>query len=90
MKKKPGFTLRSLCGEQFLIAEGYENIDFTNLIAVNQTAAYIWNSIDEDTEFTEEDITRLLLSEYEVSEEEARKDAHALLKKMLSAEVVVE
>lgn len=89
MKKKPGFTLRSLCGETFLIAEGLENIDFTNLIAVNETAAFIWNSIDEETDFTEDDITNLLLSEYDVEEEEARKGAKALIQKMVSSDVVI-
>lgn len=88
MKKKPGFALRSLCGETFLIAEGLENIDFTNLIAVNETAAFIWNSIDEETEFTEDDITRLILSEYDVNEEVAREDAKELIMKMLSSDVV--
>ncbi|MDD5814391.1 MAG: PqqD family protein, partial [Bacteroidales bacterium] len=58
------------------------------LIAVNETAAFIWNSIDEETDFTEDDITNLLLSEYDVEEEEARKGAKELIQKMVSSDVV--
>ena len=28
MKKKPGFNLRTICGERIIVAEGKENIDF--------------------------------------------------------------
>ena len=50
MKKKPGFALRSVCGEQFLIAEGLSNIDFSKLIALNESSAYLWNAIDDGEE----------------------------------------
>ena len=29
MKAKPGFNLRDVCGEQIIVAEGKENIDFS-------------------------------------------------------------
>lgn len=48
LKKKPGFTMRTICGENFLVAEGLENIDFTKLIALNETSAFLWSSIGED------------------------------------------
>lgn len=88
MKKKPGFELRSVCGEQFLIAEGIENIDFSKLIALNESSAYLWEAIDEDEEFTVDTLTDLLLEEYEVSRVEAQADAERLCYHMLEAGII--
>lgn len=88
MKKKPGFALRSVCGEQFLIAEGLSNIDFSKLIALNESSAYLWNAIDEGEEFTIDSLTTLILEEYEVEENTARNDVKALVASMLEAGVI--
>lgn len=88
MKKKPGFRLRAVCGEQFLIAEGLKNIDFSKLIALNESSAYLWNNISEDEEFTLDTLTDLLLKEYEVEREVAYNDVKALVDTMLEAGVI--
>lgn len=36
MKAKNGFNLRTVCGENILVAEGEENIDFSNIISMNE------------------------------------------------------
>ena len=51
MKAKKGFNLRSICGERVIVAEGKENIDFSNIISMNEASAYLWDSIGEK-EFT--------------------------------------
>ena len=78
MKTKNGFVLRQLADEYILSAEGLEQVDFTHLISLNDTAAYLWQQV-EGKEFTEEHLTRLLLEAYEVSEEKARTDVAALV-----------
>lgn len=88
MKKKPGFALRSVCGEQFLIAEGLENIDFSKLIALNETSAYLWTSVAEDEEFTVETLTELLTQEYEVEIDVARRDVEELVRTMKDMGVI--
>ena len=88
MKKKPGFRLRSVCGEQFLIAEGLQNIDFSKLISLNETSAYLWNAIADDEEFTVDSLTQLLLKEYDVEEAVARQDVESLVKNMLQAGII--
>ena len=45
MKVKKGFILHEICGENIIVAEGKENIDFNAIISMNETAAYIWNNI---------------------------------------------
>ncbi|MBS5613537.1 MAG: PqqD family protein [Prevotella buccalis] len=84
MKAKTGFNLRNVCGEQVIVAEGRENIDFSNIISMNETSAYLWNAI-QGKDFTVDDLVELLTQEYDVDEQTARKDAQALAKQWLEA-----
>lgn len=77
MKAKPGFNLRTVCGENIIVAEGEENIDFSNIISMNESSAYLWKNI-QGKEFTHEDLVKLLTEEYEVDEATALKDVKAL------------
>jgi hypothetical protein len=78
MKTKKGFRLRELGGDYILIGESVELVNFNNLITFNETAAYLWQQV-EGKEFDVEELTRLLLSEYEVSEDTAREDAQGTI-----------
>lgn len=84
MKAKTGFNLRNVCGEQVIVAEGRENIDFSNIISMNETSAYLWNAI-QGKDFTVDDLVELLTQEYDVDELTARKDAQALADQWLEA-----
>ena len=84
MKAKTGFNLRNVCGEQVIVAEGRENIDFSNIISMNETSAYLWNAI-QDKDFTVDDLVELLTKEYDVDEQTARKDAQTLANQWLEA-----
>ncbi len=84
MKAKIGFNLRNICGEQVIVAEGKENIDFSNIISMNDASAYLWNAI-QGKDFTVDDLVELLTQEYEVDEQTARKDAQALANQWLEA-----
>lgn len=88
MKKRPGFRLRSVCGEQFLIAEGLQNIDFSKLISLNESSAYLWNNIGDDEEFTVDTLVELILKEYEIDEATARKDVETLVDTMVEAGII--
>ncbi len=78
MKIKPGFELRSICGENIVIAHGIENIDFSRVITLNASAADVWNAvIGKDFELT--DVVSTLLAEYEVDEQTATADAKQLI-----------
>lgn len=86
MKTKIGFNLRNICGEQVIVAEGKENIDFSNIISMNDASAYLWNAI-QGKDFTVDDLVELLTQEYDVDEQTARKDAQALANQWLEAEI---
>ena len=71
MKKKPGFKLREVCGEKLLVPEGEINIDFSNMISMNESAAFLWEAVG-DAPFEEADLVAHLLNEYEVDEATAQ------------------
>lgn len=87
MKTKKGFRLRSICGENIIVAEGIENIDFSRIISMNESSAYLWTQI-EGKFFSVDDLVSLLTEEYDVSEEIAKKDVESLLSKWLEAGIV--
>ena len=63
MKIKEGFEIRNVCGENIIIAHGKENIDFTKVITLNESAVLLWNkAVGKD--FTEEDLVNVLLDEF--------------------------
>lgn len=88
MKIKKGFELRKICGENILIAHGVENIDFTKVITLNESAADVWNAV-QDKEFTEDDMVKVLLDNYEVEESVAKSDVKTLAASWAEAGLLV-
>ena len=95
MRAKKGFNLREVCGEQIIVAEGRENIDFTNIISMNESSAFLWNSI-QDKEFTIEDLAQLLVDNDQIDEntplskEVALRDAENVAKTWVEAGIAEE
>lgn len=87
MKAKNGFNFRTVCGENILVAEGEENIDFSNIISMNESSAYLWNSI-QGKDFEVKDLVDLLIETYEVDEETATRDARLLVDQWKQAEII--
>lgn len=79
MKLKSGFELHEVCGEKVIIAQGIENLDFSKLIHLNETAAFLWETA-KDKDFTAESLTDdLLAADYDVDRETAFNDIEALI-----------
>ena len=74
MKIKNGLELQDVCGEHIIIPAGEENMDFSQIISLNPTAAYLWENVAKRENFTVEDMVQLLLDEYEVEESVALED----------------
>ena len=78
MRIKKGFVLREVCGEKVIIGEGLSAINFGKLLALNETAAWLWTQAVEMGDFTVESLAEKLCEEYEVSADEARKDVEEI------------
>ncbi|MBR3615493.1 MAG: PqqD family peptide modification chaperone [Bacteroidaceae bacterium] len=74
MKAKKGFELQNVCGEYIIVPAGIENVDFSRIISLNPTAAFLWEKVSSLEEFTIETLVEALLEEYEVEEAVARED----------------
>ena len=79
MKIKKGFVLRNVCGEQVIMGEGLDAIDFGRLLCLNETAAWLWQQAEKLSEFTVDQLTEALCEEYDVTEEQASEDVAAML-----------
>lgn len=89
MKINQGFELREMCGERIIIATGKENIDFSKVISLNESAAWLWNEV-EGKEFTSDTLAALLMEQYDVDEATALADATALAAQWVSIGLVSE
>lgn len=78
MRTKKGFNLRSVCGEYIIVAEGEENIDFSNVISMNESSALLWKNLQQRESFTVDDMAALLTSEYNVDRATAFGDSSTL------------
>lgn len=79
MKKKSGFELQDVCGEKVIIAQGIENIDFSKLIHLNETAAFLWEYVGTN-EFNAEVLAEALIqADYDVDRETAIADSQILI-----------
>ena len=74
MKIKKGFVLREVCGENVIVGEGLGAINFGKLLALNETAAWLWKQAVALGDFTVETLAEKLCEEYEVTEEQAKAD----------------
>ena len=89
MKIKQGFNLRTVCGENIIVAEGLSNIDFSRIISLNESAAYLWKNI-HDKDFDADTLVSLLTEEYDVSDEKARQDIETLIEQWKDAGLIEE
>ena len=87
MRIKKGFELRKMFSEQIVIATGVENIDFSKVISLNESAAYLWNEV-KDKEFTPVMLAALLTEQYNVTEDDALADATELAEHWISVGLV--
>jgi len=79
MRQKKGFVLRTVCGENVIVGEGLETINFGKLISLNESAAYLWKRATDMGDFTAQQLADALQEEYEVSSEQALNDVERII-----------
>lgn len=68
MKIKKGFLLKEIAGSFVVVPVGEDLVDFSLMITINETGAFLWNCLAEDK--TDEQLVELLKSEYEGATDE--------------------
>ena len=88
MNIKKGFVLREVCGEHVIVGEGLGAVNFGKLLALNETAAWLWKQAQEMGEFSVESLASRLCEEYEVTPDDAQKDVADILNEWRSVGVI--
>ena len=88
MRIKKGFVLREVCGERVIMGEGLGAINFGKLLALNESAAWLWKQAQDMSDFTVETLAERLCEEYEVTADEAKADVAEMIAEWQKVDVV--
>lgn len=88
MKIKKGFILRTVCGENVIVGEGLDAINFGRMLCLNETAAWLWKQAVEQGDFTAESLAKALCDEYDVSPDQAIADVKETINQWTELKVV--
>ena len=86
MKIREGFILREVAGNYIVVAVGDAVKNFNGVINLNETGAFLWKELAKGA--TVEDLKNALLSEYDVDDATALRDAQAFVDKLTEAKLV--
>lgn len=89
VKMKPGFIVREVAGEQVVIPAGMESVDFTKMLVLNDSALLLVSSLMKEAFLSAEELTDILLTNYEVEPEQAKEDVDELLEKLQQLNMLV-
>lgn len=87
MKIREGYLLRTVAGKNIVVSVGSE-VDFNGMLTLNDTGVFLWELLRENT--TKENLLSSLLSEYDVSEEEAKEDIDSFISKLKDSKLLEE
>ena len=83
MKIAKEFILREIAGECVLVPTGATTQEFNGLITMSDTARFIWENMEKAESL--EEMIQMILEEYEIDEETAKKDAIGFISQLLQA-----
>lgn len=81
--------MRQLGRDHIVVGEGVKLVNFNKMIVLNETAAYLWDSV-VGKEFSADDLKGLLLEKYEVDEATAAADSIKIAQSWIEAGIVTE
>ena len=74
MRINSRYKLRNLAGESVLFLQGEVDGETSKLMTFNEASVFLWNNFC-NKDFETEDVVNFILSEYDIDEQTARKDA---------------
>lgn len=86
MKIAKKFILREVMGDYVAVAVGKDAKDFHGMITLNETGAFLWNALKEET--TEAELVEKMLEEYDVSKDVAKKDVERFVQLMKEHQIL--
>ena len=86
MKRKDGFIVRELAGQNIVLAVGEASKIFRGMIKLNTTGLFIWEMLANDV--SEEQIVDALIESYEVERERASADVRRFVSLLAEAGII--
>jgi hypothetical protein len=86
MKVKEDFLLREVAGCYVVVPVGKATVDFNGMLNLNETGAFLWERLQQDT--TKEELVKALLDTYDITQDIASKDVDAYIKKLEDAGLI--
>lgn len=77
MRLNENLVLREVAGDYIIVNPFNETIDMTQILTLNETAAWLWKQA-EGKEFDEEYLVDLICDEYDVDRNTAAADVHEI------------
>ncbi len=88
MKIKDGYILRKVAGQHIVVPIGEAARQFNGMISLNDSGAFLWEQMAEDT--TRNELVEKLLAEYDVDAQKAEVGVDAFVDKMREAKLLDE
>lgn len=79
MRISKDYIVREIAGEYIIVPTGREALNFQGLITVNETGAFLWNLLQEES-MTEDSLTDALCESYEIERVTAKQDVMEFLR----------
>ncbi len=77
MKLKDGFKIINICGDTVAIYAGGNTVDLRRAIVLNSAAELLFHQLQ--TETNEKGLVQVLVNNFDISEEKAKKDVAAFV-----------
>jgi hypothetical protein len=87
MQIKEGLKIRNIAGESVLIMQGQVGADMTKVVSFNNTAEWLWNTLEGQT-FSLEDVTRLLTERFQIDVATAEADAKKWIEQLIQCKAL--
>ena len=86
MKIKNDFVVKEISDAIVVIPVGSQVMDFNGMVKLNETGAFLFNLLKNET--TTDALVNELLYEYEVTREKAEQDVIAFINKLKEADLI--
>ena len=86
MKIQPGFLLKEVADSFVIVPTGANIVDFSAMITINETGAFLWKCLEVDT--TVEELAQKLCSEYETDMDTAIADVKEFTDTLIAKKVL--
>lgn len=90
MKLKKDLSIRKIGDDYMVVSNNDTNINYTHITSLNESAVYLLENTEADSEFASSDWVNLLLERYEVDAETAQKDVDKMIEDLIKAGIIIE